>query len=270
MTLSPSLLWPVPPRFPRLESADLHVWCAWLDGPDDPHGDGAALLSPEEHVRAQRLRFPQDRRRFVAARAVLRRLLARYLDDADPAGLRFAYGAHGKPALVHPPAGCDLQFNLSHAGALALYAVTRGRPVGIDVEPVRELDDLGLIAGRFFSAAEAAMLEELAPAERAEEFFRLWTQREACGKARGTGLDETPPTPPIFSPPDSDWAAEAGDPGPKDEWHTAALVPAPGYLGTVALGGGGARLRTWQWRPAPARMPPRRVRPAGPTVLLTG
>jgi 4'-phosphopantetheinyl transferase len=269
MTAKPSLLWPIPPRFPRLDPADLHVWCVWLDEPDETLEDREELLSPDEHVRAQRLRFPRDRRRFVTARAVLRRVLARYLDTA-PAELRFAYGAFGKPSLVHPPAGADLQFNLSHSGALAVYAVTRGRPVGIDVEQVRELDDLGLIAGRFFSAAEAGMLEELSPAERAEEFFRLWTQREALGKARGVDLDEALRSPTFdFSP--YSWRPQSeNDREQRHEWRAAALSPAPGYLGTVALGGRAARLRTWQWRPALAAVPPAPASAAGSTVLLTG
>ena len=51
----------------------------------------------------------------------------------DPRALEFSRGEHGKPMLATPGTG-PLQFNLSHSGDLALYAVSDAGAVGIDVE----------------------------------------------------------------------------------------------------------------------------------------
>ena len=56
-------------------------------------------LSPDELARAARLHFARDRRRFIVARAILRDILTRYLDQ-PPAELRFSYSVHGKPRLA--------------------------------------------------------------------------------------------------------------------------------------------------------------------------
>ncbi len=96
-------------------------------------------LSSDELARAARFHFERDRTRFSVARAALREILAHYL-GTSPAEIAFVYGDHGKPALA-PPYG-DLRFNLSHSHDLALCAVARGSEVGVDVERIRELDDL--------------------------------------------------------------------------------------------------------------------------------
>ena len=58
----------------------VHVWRASLDVSEDRLRDLACTLAPDELDRAGRLRFARDRRRFIAARGMLRVLLSRYLD----------------------------------------------------------------------------------------------------------------------------------------------------------------------------------------------
>src|SRR5262249_12254488 len=48
--------------------------------------------------------------------------------------------------------------------------------------------DLGNLAARFFSPAEAAELEMLPSDLQRERFFELWTLKESYIKARGRGL----------------------------------------------------------------------------------
>ena len=112
----------------------------------------------------QQVHVPDRRRlRWTRSRGILRTLLGRYL-DCDPRTLRFVPGPHGKPALHREEGGwtTDLRFNLSHSGTLALYAVTVGREVGVDIECARE---------RYTA-----------------EFLRAWVAREAAVKCRGSGL----------------------------------------------------------------------------------
>jgi 4'-phosphopantetheinyl transferase len=82
----------------------------------------------------------------------------------------------------------DVNFNLAHSHGKAIYAFSRGRDLGIDLEFIRE--DFGgeEIAERFFSASEIAALKAV-PVDLAKQaFFNCWTRKEAYIKARGEGL----------------------------------------------------------------------------------
>ena len=86
----------------RLPEDGVHVWRIGLDVPATRLAGLGAYLTPEEMARAGRYRFPAPRRRFVAARGLLRELLGAYL-ELDPARLRFRQNAWGKPLLLEPP-----------------------------------------------------------------------------------------------------------------------------------------------------------------------
>ena len=86
------------------------------------------------------------------------------------------------------PIGDAIRFNVSHSHGIALYAVTRGREVGIDLERIRSDLAVAEIAERFFSRREIAMLRTLPIEAQRQAFFRCWTRKEAYIKARGEGL----------------------------------------------------------------------------------
>ena len=88
------------------------------------------LLNVDEKARADRFYFSRHKRRFSTARATMRIILSRYLNTA-PERLEFIYNAQGKPDVVNSQ---KLQFNLSHTGDLAILAVGKGYPVGVDIE----------------------------------------------------------------------------------------------------------------------------------------
>jgi 4'-phosphopantetheinyl transferase len=159
---------------------EVHVWRASLDR---PLSGLDALLSADERARADRFRFDRDRSRFVAARGLLRELLARYTGVA-PARLTFRYGAFEKPFLDGP----GPWFNVSHSGPLALFAVGARAELGIDVERFDPEFVAGRIPEHFFSAAEVRALRSLPVDEQARAFLTCWTRKEAFIKARGDGL----------------------------------------------------------------------------------
>ena len=146
-----------------------------------------AWLCDAERQRALRLRLDRDRRRFVVARARLRRLLAERL-GVRPQALELVSGANGKPALGPRLAASGWRFNAAHCEELALYAFARGREVGIDVEAIHPVAEADAIAASVFSAAERSAYLALAPGDRALGFLRLWTRKEALAKALGAGL----------------------------------------------------------------------------------
>jgi 4'-phosphopantetheinyl transferase len=141
-------------------------------------------LSDEEHERARRFVFEVDRRRFIAAHAGKRQVLA-YVTRSSPSAIRFARAAHGKPAIAG--ADIDVRFNLSHSGERALLALALGREVGVDIEQHRTIDVLEL-AEVCFSPLEQAALRHTPTQRRLEAFFRGWSRKESFIKARGDGL----------------------------------------------------------------------------------
>ncbi len=227
--------------WPQLHCGEVHIWKACLD--DRLPEEHRTLLSPDERVRAERYRFAIDRRRFVAGRAILRMLLGRYL-CREPADLGFVEGAHGKPRLVDDGRPSEeLQFNVSHADELALYAVGRGGAVGIDVERVREIPDWEGIADTFFEPQERARLHRLTADRRRLAFLQAWTRREALLKASGDGLSG-----------ETEGRASARD----DAFSVGSLVPAPGYLAALASGIPAPRVvfRTWSSPSEPTFLQP--------------
>lgn len=140
-------------------------------------------LSPDERSRADRFVFAHDRDRFLVGHGRMRELLAGYV-GVPPRELRFSYGMHGKPRLLH--SGPAPHFNLSHSDDQAALAVSHDVEVGVDIEKVRMVER-GL-ARRFFGAAEIAALEALPDEQWLDGFFRCWTRKEAVLKATGVGL----------------------------------------------------------------------------------
>ncbi len=143
-------------------------------------------LSADELARAARFKSPHDRARFVSSRVILRSLLARWL-DVEPNELGFDRDALGKPRLISPAAEIPLHFSCSHSRGLFLVAVGPSE-LGVDVELVRNDFDVLAVADANFLASEAAQLRSLAGRARTIAFHRLWTAKEAFGKALGCGV----------------------------------------------------------------------------------
>ena len=169
-----------------LPDNEVAAWLAEI-GADNSLSDWETLLSPDERERAHRFHFPEDWRRYVYARGLLRRLLGTYL-QLDPASLQFSYSEHGKPELAAGVSTRPLRFNLSHSGTKLLLAFAWDRRVGVDVEEVAGNRDLEQIANRFFSPAERQALLAADPSARKQAFYLCWSRKEAFLKASGDGL----------------------------------------------------------------------------------
>jgi 4'-phosphopantetheinyl transferase len=202
---------------------------------DAGSGDLEASLSPDERRRAARFVFERDRRRFIAARARLRQLLGERL-GVSPEKVQLAYSSAGKPSLA-PGYERDLRFNLSHCEDVAVFAFADGREVGIDVEAVRELEDAGEIAARFFSPAEDEAYRGLPERERPQGFFNCWTRKEAFIKALGSGLSHPLDSFAVsLAPGEPARILRAGGvPGERCGWTLQGFVPGPGLVAAVVV-----------------------------------
>jgi 4'-phosphopantetheinyl transferase len=94
--------------------------------------------------------------------------------------------AGGKPSVMTSAGECGPAVSLSHTTGLIGVAVAQGNAVGIDVERhrCRTARNLAALADQAFGVTEQA---EVA-AEGLGAFYRIWTLREAMGKATGEGL----------------------------------------------------------------------------------
>jgi 4'-phosphopantetheinyl transferase len=158
-----------------------------------PHQDRLGkLLTHAERAQVDRHRQASDRCRLRLSRALLRLLLARYLEE-EPGRIQVDRRCpscgrpHGKPRLG---GRARLHFSVAHAPDLLVFAVQAATPVGVDLEavagpgrqPPPELVELAL------TPAERRHLAQAPPTERWRRFLDYWTRKEAALKQLGTGL----------------------------------------------------------------------------------
>jgi 4'-phosphopantetheinyl transferase len=220
----------------KLSTNDIHVWHAKLEDPLVSPLEG--YLSQDEHIRAHRFRFKKDRNHFIIARGLLRTILASYL-DTEPSDVQFSYADKGKPALKITSGNKTVNFNLAHSHGRALYAFSRNRELGVDLEFIRdELADEA-VAERFFSQAEVAALRSLPPEIRREAFYNCWTRKEAYIKARGEGLSMPLNEFDVSLVPGLAAALLRNhkDPNETSRWSMQSLPAEPGYVAALVAEG---------------------------------
>jgi 4'-phosphopantetheinyl transferase len=167
-----------------LPNEEVHIWCA--QKPSILSTELVAILSPEECDRAARFKFPKHRMAYQFAHAVLRDVLCRYL-SCSPRDVRFNENTFGKPFLQGGVGGIETEFNLSHSGNLVFIGVSRGQRIGVDVEEIRDIEDILTVTDTYFTPQECAFINR-GGLDRRQAFFRCWTRKEAYVKAVGKGL----------------------------------------------------------------------------------
>lgn len=140
----------------------------------------AALPLLSEQRRQQALKFRHEQGRKTCAMAYLLLCQALRQEYGITELPVFGYGEHGKPFIVGHP---DIHFNFSHCRE-AVICVVSNRPVGVDVESIREYRDS--LVRYTMNDQEVQQIER---AERPDvEFIRLWTMKEAVLKLSGRGI----------------------------------------------------------------------------------
>lgn len=174
------------PNLNELER-EVHLWyLPTANFREDELADFAKVLSPQEQYQANRFAFDKDRRSYVMAHWLVRKVLSHYVPVA-PDQWEFKRGLFGKPSISAPEQIPQLEFNLSHTVGMVACAITCAGAIGVDVERVRMREYLN-VARRFFAPEEVQQLEHLPEQEQRSAFFRLWTLKEAYIKALGKGL----------------------------------------------------------------------------------
>ena len=130
---------------------------------------------PERREKALRQRESLKRKQSAGASLLLKWVLRQR--GFESKALR--YGDKGKPFVE------GICFSLSHSGDMVICAVG-DKPVGCDIERTAQAREK--VAERFFAPEEIGYLRSFPLADRAREFFRLWTLKESYIKMTGDGL----------------------------------------------------------------------------------
>jgi len=250
-------IYPRAPGALRLGPDEVHLWCAPLRLPPTVEQGLRLSLDDDERARAARFVAAQDRTRYVAAHGLLRHVLGCYL-KTPPELVRYRYAPRGKPSLAPRAGAPPLQFNLSHSGDLALFAVTLRRRIGVDLERVRRGRDVMGIGARFFSPREVAALRALPRGARMGAFYRCWTCKEAYLKARGDGLSLPLDSFEVSLAPAEPAALLRSAEGSREvrRWALLGFAPAAGYVAALAVETGARRVVCWR-----LEVPPRTPEP---------
>lgn len=94
--------------------------------------------------------------------------------------IELGYEEHGKPFLINYP---EIHFSISHCKGLAVCG-SSGENIGVDAEFIREFRPN--VMKKIFSPDEQEIV--LSSQNQNEDFFRIWTLKEALGKYFGTGI----------------------------------------------------------------------------------
>jgi 4'-phosphopantetheinyl transferase len=170
-----------------LVDGDIHLW--QVDMGDAGWDRLLAVLSADEHEKAERFRTRELQQHYRRCRVALRTLLGEYAVQ-DAADIDLRYGEFGKPEMADQ----KLHFNLSHSGNRAIIGIAL-HPMGVDLEYMdRAGMDIAELLDLVCHPVEQAELARLDEPQRSSVFYRMWTQKEAYCKALGVGLQNSLPS----------------------------------------------------------------------------
>lgn len=173
-----------------LEVDSVHLWCLPLVLDQEQSKLAIDQLNKNQLDKYER-RTPEAQAVYLAGRFYLRLLLSSYLKQ-KPEVVRIKYSRLGKPMVDNDSS--SLRFNFSdtviNGQAFGIYAFSKERDVGVDIENLDRSNDFERIARRKFCLQEQNYVFGEAN-ELNQRFLRIWTRKEAYGKAIGVGVNFT-------------------------------------------------------------------------------
>ncbi|MDR3492637.1 MAG: 4'-phosphopantetheinyl transferase superfamily protein [Gammaproteobacteria bacterium] len=221
-----------------LNPNEVSLWRAALSVTEEQLSEFFAVLSPDEIARAEKFKFPIHKQRFIAARGILRCILSYYL-LIEPQEIQFSYTAHGKPYI----ADNDVEFNVSHSHDMAVFAVTKRFPIGVDIEKIKSTYE-DAVAKRYFSQQEYAGLQEVSLAQQAKTFYQIWANKEAVIKAMGLGVHYSLES---FTVPIKETKRVFSLQLEKTNWSLQTFAAHPDYTAAVVTEQPIEKILYWEW-----------------------
>jgi 4'-phosphopantetheinyl transferase len=216
---------------------EIVCWRVFLDRLSKPDLDFLfQVLDSNEQSSANTFLKEADKHRYIAAHGVLRIFLNEMLGEK---GYTIAKNAYGKPYVPQ----ASIQFNLSHSGNMILLAFTNNIPIGVDVEQMRDIDNLDLIVKEYLHPNEVKELSACQLHESDQAFFSCWSKKEAVSKALGLGLSFPLNAFSVSSVPLlGNWCLNLPLKHPQS-WTLLAFKPSDGYFAAIAAPKSGLMVR---------------------------
>ena len=137
-----------------------------------------ALLDNKKRARVSRYKNFSDRKLGVCAEMLAKKAIAEKF-SVSVSDVKISAKESGQPFCEN----FDIHLSLSHSGDYAVCAVSSA-PVGIDIQKIVPYNPK--TAKKVCSQAELAEIEK--SGDKAAEFIKLWTKKEAVLKMLGTGV----------------------------------------------------------------------------------
>jgi 4'-phosphopantetheinyl transferase len=218
---------------PALEETVSVWWCS-LASPADGPQRAVAWLSTAEIERANRFGTTALRERYIIGRATLRLLLGTLTGRAPP-DVPIVRGHRGRPMLAREP---RLDFNVSHTGDVALFAIATHLPagmrLGVDIEHAAREVNVDRLARRLLTASERGAMADVPVSQHKRRFLATWTCKEAMSKATGDGL-AAPFGRIAVNPLPEPVLLDGPPPYEPDRWELHRVPMRPEYVASIAL-----------------------------------
>jgi 4'-phosphopantetheinyl transferase len=166
----------------NINKGELHIWRYTVNEQDYAAEKINPILSVEEQEKAARFIQEQHAVKYVCNHRFMRNVLGAYL-NIPAAEIKFSHTPLGKPYIENS----NLFFNLSRRNKYGLLAIFKDAEVGVDIEYIKELQDVATFSSYSFSEHEKAMIFSNNKTNP-EILFTFWAFKEAFIKATGTGL----------------------------------------------------------------------------------
>ncbi len=167
---------------------ELHIWRVKVSENIANLYEYWNILDWQEKDQAKLFYFAEDRSRYIITRAVLRKLLAKYLCNITPEKIQFAQTDNKKPYLSDHINIKNIKFNLSHSKDVIIYAFTSEIEIGVDIEYINKDLQMDDITKYCFSEQEKIKFKNLTNGQKNYYFYKIWVIKEAVVKAMGLGL----------------------------------------------------------------------------------
>ena len=170
-----------------IDPNEVHLWLVCADDLLNSlqKANPEELLSGRERERAARLLNANRRTIYIAGRVGLKVLVSAYT-GCPVRQVRLEHGAKGKPALARDSG--QLNFNYSVSSNYALYAFSKTRELGIDLEVHPRKVHVQGLSRRILSLYERRQFGQIDSSRHNEAMLDFWTRKEAYGKLLGVGI----------------------------------------------------------------------------------
>jgi 4'-phosphopantetheinyl transferase len=227
-----------------MDSNSIDLWLA-----DCQHEDierCRLILNAAELERAERFKTQQLQQSFIAMRAILRQILARY-QRVSAENIVFELGQYGKPFISGQREGEGLVFNISHCANKLAVIIGYEQRLGVDIERHKANISLPGLVKKCFAENEVGFWQGLPESEQAAAFFDIWTRKESFVKAVGRGialgLDQCVTS--IKNP--EQWHSIPETYGLATDWKIYNLAMPQGYSGAISTNKLQTKLNIYTW-----------------------